>query len=171
MVIWMTITNRDMITLNEFVHLFCLKVSKEIGYYELIPWDRRSRLVVNLSSSFRYWKSRYFFVSGDGWETLSNDFWGDVPRSLRRWETPQPSVLPSARCSSSSSFLFDLVVLLTLCIFRSVVKECPELESRFERKVQEAIKYAILIEDFDKLVDPRTLARRCFRLEPSLYVL
>ena len=24
-----------------------------------------------------------FFVSGDGWETLSDDFWGDVPRLLR----------------------------------------------------------------------------------------
>ena len=77
-----------MLTINEFVHLYRLKESKEFGYYEFIPWDRKSRLVVDLPSSFRYWKSRYFFVSGDGWETLSNDFWGDVPRLLRRWETP-----------------------------------------------------------------------------------
>ena len=66
MVIWTSIADGDMITLNEFVHLHRLKASKEIGYYELMPWDRRSRLVVNLLSSFRYWKSRYFFVSGDG---------------------------------------------------------------------------------------------------------
>ena len=45
-------------------------------------------MVVDLSSSFGYWKSRYFFVSGDGWETLSDDLWENVPRLLRRWETP-----------------------------------------------------------------------------------
>ena len=66
MVICTTIVDGGMITLNEFVHLYHLKASKEIGYYELIPWDRRSRLIVNLLSSFRYWKSRYFFVLGDG---------------------------------------------------------------------------------------------------------
>ena len=91
---------------------------------------------------------------------------------LRRWEIPQPGASPSARCSSSSSsFLFDLVVLLTLCIFRFVVKEHPELKSRFERRVQEAIKYASTIEDFDELVDLRTLARHCLGPKPSLYVL
>ena len=81
-----------MITLNEFNHLYRLKESKEFGYYEFVPWDRSSRLVVDLPSSFYYWKSRYFFVSGDGWETLSDDFWGNVPRLLRRWETPHIGV-------------------------------------------------------------------------------
>ena len=32
-------------------------------------------------------------MSGDDWETLSNDFWGEVPRLLRRWETPQLGAL------------------------------------------------------------------------------
>ena len=106
MVIWTTIVDGDMITLNEFVHLYHLKASKETGYYELVPWDRRSCLVVNLPSSFRYWKSRYFFVLGNGWETLSDGFWGDVPRLLHWWETPQPSALHSARCSSFSFFFY-----------------------------------------------------------------
>ena len=88
MVIWTTIANGDMITLNEFIYLYHLKETKEFGYYEFVLWDRRSRLVVDLPSSFRYWKSRYFFVLSDGWETLSDDFWGNVPRLLRRWETP-----------------------------------------------------------------------------------
>ena len=85
----MTIADGDMITLNEFVDLYRLKESREFRYYELVPWDRKSHLVADLPSSFRYWKSRYFFVSGDGWEILSDDFWGDVPRLLRRWETPR----------------------------------------------------------------------------------
>ena len=88
MVIWTIISNGDMITLNEFVYLYRLKESKDIGYYELVPWDRRSRLIVDLPLSFCYCKSRYCFVSGDGWETFSDDFWGDVSRLLRRWETP-----------------------------------------------------------------------------------
>ena len=54
MVIWTIIADRDMITLNEFVHLYYLKESKEFGYYELMPWDRRSRLIVDLPSSFCY---------------------------------------------------------------------------------------------------------------------
>jgi len=74
MVIWTTIADGNMIMLNKLVHLYRLKESKESGYYELLPWDRKSRLVVKLPSSFRYWKFMYFFVSGDGWETLSDDF-------------------------------------------------------------------------------------------------
>ena len=74
MMIWTIIADRDMITLNEFVYLYRLKESKDFEYYELVPWDRRSRLIVDLPLSFHYWKSRYCFVSGDGWETLSNDF-------------------------------------------------------------------------------------------------
>ena len=56
-------------------------------------------------------------------------------------------------------------------IFYSIVKEPPKLESWFEGRVQEAIKYASTIDDLDELVDPRTLARHCLGSEPSLYVL
>ena len=51
------------------------------------------------------------------------------------------------------------------------MKEFLELESWFEGRVQEAIKYASTIEDFDELVDLRTLARHCLGPEPSFYVL
>ena len=37
MVIWTTIADGDMLTVNEFVHLYRLKESKEFGYYEFIP--------------------------------------------------------------------------------------------------------------------------------------
>ena len=65
--------DRDMIKLDKFVHLYRLKELKEFRFYELVAWDRKSRLIVDLPSSFRYWKSRYFFMFGDGWETLSED--------------------------------------------------------------------------------------------------
>ena len=74
MEIWTIVTDRDMIRLDEFVYLYHLKESKDFGYYKLVPCDKKSRLIVDLPSSFRYWKSRYFFVSGDGWETLFDDF-------------------------------------------------------------------------------------------------
>ena len=54
MVSWTTIVNGDMLTINEFAHLYCLKESKEFGYYEFIPWDRKSRLVADLLLFFRY---------------------------------------------------------------------------------------------------------------------
>ena len=68
--------------------------------------------------------------------------------------------------------LFILVVtsnpFLLLCF---VAKEHSELESKFDEQVQAAVEYARTIEDFDKLIDPHTLARHCLGPEPSLYVL
>ena len=54
----------DMIKVGELVHMYHLKESKEYGYYELVPWERKTRIVKGLPSFFRYWKSRFFFVSG-----------------------------------------------------------------------------------------------------------
>ena len=62
-----------MIRVDEFTYLYHLKESKEYGYYELVPWVRKARIVIDLPSSFRYWKSQFFFMSGDDWETLSNE--------------------------------------------------------------------------------------------------
>ena len=68
MEIWFA-ANEDMIKVSELVHLYRLKESKEYGYYELVPWARRARIVRGLPSSFRYWKSRFVFVSRDDFET------------------------------------------------------------------------------------------------------
>ena len=71
--IWLATTDRDMIKVDELLYLYRLKESKEHGYYELVPWERRTRIIRGLPSSFRYWKSRFFFVSGDDFEILSNE--------------------------------------------------------------------------------------------------
>ena len=70
--IWLA-ANEDMIKAGELVHLYRLKESKEYGYYELVPWVRRARIVKGLPSSFRYWKFRFFFVSGDDFETPASE--------------------------------------------------------------------------------------------------
>ena len=95
MELWLA-ANEDMIRVSELVHLYRLKESKEYGYYELVPWARRARITRGLPSSFRYWKCRFVFVSGDDFETPASEAWGDVPRLLRRWETPHlgESILP-----------------------------------------------------------------------------
>ena len=85
--IWLAATNGDMIKVGELVYLYRLKESKEHGYYELVPWEKRTRIVRDLPSSFRYWKSWFFFVPGDDWEIPFNEVWGDLPRLLRRWRT------------------------------------------------------------------------------------
>ena len=71
MEIWLA-ANGDMIKVSELVYLYRLKESKEHGYYELVPWARTTRNVKGLPLSFRYWKSRFFFVSGDDFETPSS---------------------------------------------------------------------------------------------------
>ena len=68
--------------------------------------------------------------------------------------------------------MFILVITSDLfLVFYFAVKECPELESKFEEWVQAAIKYSRTIDDFDELIDPRTLVCHCLGPEPSLYVL
>ena len=64
MEVWLAAV-RDMIKMGELVHMYRLKESKEYGYYELVPWERKTRIVKGLPSSFKYWKLRFFFVSGD----------------------------------------------------------------------------------------------------------
>ena len=57
------------------------------------------------------------------------------------------------------------------CVLPFAVKERPNLESKFDKQVQAAVKYARTIEDFNELINPHTLARHCLGPEPSLYVL
>ena len=87
MEIWLATTEGDMIKVDKLVYFYRLKESKEHGYYELVPWKRKTKIVSDLPSSFRYWKSRFFFVSGDEWETPSEEVWGDLPKLLHRWKT------------------------------------------------------------------------------------
>ena len=105
MEIWLA-ANEDMIKVSELVHIYRLKESKEYGYYELVPWTRGTRIIKGLASSFRYWKSRFIFVSGDDFETPSSEAWGDIPRLLRRWGTP-----------NLGASMFLLVCLFSSCMF------------------------------------------------------
>ena len=86
--IWLDANDEDMLKVDELIYLYRLKESKGHGYYELVPWERRTRIIRGLPSSFRYWKSRFFFVSGDDFETPFSEVWGDLPRLHRRWGTP-----------------------------------------------------------------------------------
>ena len=55
MSIWMSACDGEMITLNEFLFLYHLKTSTHYGYFELLPWDRKSRIVRGFPSSFWDW--------------------------------------------------------------------------------------------------------------------
>ncbi|KAL4621499.1 hypothetical protein ACB092_06G232600 [Castanea dentata] len=139
--IWLAATDGGELKVDELTYLYHLKESKEYEYYELVPWERRTRIIWNLPSSFRYWKSWFFFVSGDDFETPSGGIWGELPRLSRQWGTP------------------------------TLVKRRPKLKSRYKERVEKVIEYAQTIEDWDDLVDPRTLAFYCLGPEPSAFVL
>ena len=70
MSIWVSIHDGDMITLNEFLYLYRLKPSTHYGHFELLPWNRESRIIRSFPTSFCDWKSQYFFISGSGCEKI-----------------------------------------------------------------------------------------------------
>ena len=71
-----------------------------------------------------------------------------------------------------SLFSFILAIIPDLfLLLHSIVKDRPKLKGKFDEQVQAVVEYARTIEDFNKLIDPRTLARHCLGPEPSLYVL
>ena len=171
MEIWLATTEGDMIKVDEFTYLYHLKESKEYGYYELVPWVRKARIVRDLPSSFRYWKSRFFFVSGDEWGTPSNEAWGDLPRLLRWWRTPSLGALSFLPVLLPSFFCIHLSSLTLLFVVSCAVKRQPKLKSKYRQRVEATIEYAKMINDFDDLVDPRTLALHYLGPEPSAYIL
>ena len=86
--IWLATTDRGMLKVDELVYLYRFKESKEHGYYELLPWERRTKIVKGLPSSFKYWKSKFLFIFGDDFEIPSGEVWGDLSRLHRWWGTP-----------------------------------------------------------------------------------
>ena len=149
MEVWLA-TIGDMIKVGELVHMYRLKESKEYGYYELVPWERKTRIVKGLSSSFRYWKSRFFFVSRDDFETLSSREWGDVLRLLRWWGTPTLGALVFLPVTV---FLLSAVFAADSYLFFCSVKRRPKLKSKYTERVEKAIEYAPTIENWDDLID------------------
>ena len=51
------------------------------------------------------------------------------------------------------------------------MKRRPKLKSKYQGRVEKAIEYAKVIESWEDLVDPRTLAFYCLGPDPSLYML
>ena len=68
---------------DEFLHFYCLRKSKDPGYYEFKPWDRASRLILDYPSSLRNWKPNFFFVSGSGWEFIPGEDLDEAPKFFR----------------------------------------------------------------------------------------
>ena len=107
-------------------------------------------------------------MSGDDFETLSSREWDDVPRLLHPWGTPTlgASVFPPVPVFFLSAvFIADSYLLLC------AVKRRPKLKSKYTGHVEKAIEYAPTIENWDDLVDPRTLTFYNLRPDPFAYVL
>ena len=49
----MSANDGDVIKRAEFLHFYCLRKSKDPGYYEFKSWDRASRRILDYSSSLR----------------------------------------------------------------------------------------------------------------------
>ena len=76
----------------------------------------------------------------------------------------------SVLCLWEVLFLFRPALTLAFSPFL-LAKIRSKLKSRYKGCVRGALDYAKTIEDFDKLIDPRTLARHFLGPDPSPYVL
>ena len=60
MVLWLLANDGDISRVDEFLHLYRLRLSMHSSYWELKPWDVKSRLVFDSSSSLCEWKKNLF---------------------------------------------------------------------------------------------------------------
>ena len=108
-------------------------------------------------------------MSGDDFETPSSEAWGDIPRLLRRWGTPNLGA--SMFLLVCLFFVLHVWSSLTICSLPFAVKKRPKLKSKYQERLQKAIEYSKSIESWDDLLDPQTLAFYCLGPDPSPYVL
>ena len=87
----MSANDGDIIRIDEFLHLYRLGCSKDPGYWKFKSWDRSSRLILDSPSSLQNLKTSFFFVSGEGWETVPHEDLSEAPKLLRSWGTPMSS--------------------------------------------------------------------------------
>ena len=76
----MSANEGDVIKRDEFLHFYCLRKSKDPGYYEFKPWDRASGLILDYPTSLRNWKLNFFFVSVNGWEFVAGEDLDKTPK-------------------------------------------------------------------------------------------
>jgi len=168
MLIWVSIYEVDMTMLNKILHLYRLKPSTHHGYFELLPWDRNSRVISRFPSSF---------MTGNH----------DIFSSLEL--IGKPCMMTSRRksqdyCKNGKSLRLVRIFIIFLnsslshyCFHNSayllifVVFDRLELESQYHDQVRVALAFAREIEDFDNLVNPHHLFDYCLGPEPSKYVL
>ena len=82
---------------------------------------------------------------------------------------------PKLRCVNVSPHPLIFILLmgssLTPLVVSLAVKGRPKLKRKYQDRVEKTIEYARMIESWEDLVDPRTLAFYCLGPDPSPYVL
>ena len=116
---------------------------------------------------FHDWKSRYFFISGTSWETMSDD-----GKSQDYCENGK------SLCLVHTFIIFFCFPFYHYCLPNDVYPlifvalDRPELiVFKHRNRVRATLAFAHEIEDFDDLVNPRHLFDCCLGLEPSKYLL
>ena len=62
------------LTVREFLHCYHLdEIDKSRGMYSFVPRSPLFKVIYDTPDSNRDWKSRYFFLEGDGWMCRPGD--------------------------------------------------------------------------------------------------
>ena len=83
------------LTVREFLHYYRLdEINKSRGMYSFVPRKSVLKVIYETSDSNRDWKSRYFFLEGDGWMCHPGET--DFMPVDRTWGILDPSgIIPS----------------------------------------------------------------------------
>ena len=146
MSIWVSACDGETITLNKILFLYHLKASTHYGYFELFPWDRKSRIVRGFNFIFSRLEIMIFFLFLEQVRkpclTISGGKSQDYYENGKSQHLVRISVV--LFCLSSISWFF-------------IALDRPDLEDKNCHRVRAALAYACEIEDFDNLVDPHRL--------------
>ncbi|KAF7134714.1 hypothetical protein RHSIM_Rhsim08G0029200 [Rhododendron simsii] len=80
------------LTVDEFLYCYMPKASSEGRGWWFFQARQGRQLITNYPSSNKFWKEKFFFISGEGWEFQDTEVVGpEIPRIQYAWGDPKSS--------------------------------------------------------------------------------
>ena len=164
MPIWVFVHDGDMITLNEFLYLYRLKPSTHYGYFEHLGIRSLESFVASLLPFVIGSHDISSFLDLDGKPYLTTC----GVRSRGCYRNGESLLLVSLFLIDCFEFYFFSNLFF---VSSFAVANYPLLEEHYQGQIKAALEFALTVDNFVELVDPRRLYECCLRPKPFAYIL